>query len=75
MNLFKKEGIQQGQQKHLVEQVSKKLKKCKTAAEIAEDLEEDINEITRICQVAEKYAPDYDTEAIYNELMKEKGFD
>ena len=60
---------------HLVEQVCKKLRKSKTAAEIAEDLEEDINEITRICRVAEKYAPDYDTEAIYNELMKEKVFD
>ena len=75
MNLFKKEGIQQGQLQLLVKLVCKKLRKSKTAAEIAEDLEEDINEITRICRVVEKYAPDYDTEAIYNELMKEKVFD
>ncbi len=39
---------------------------------IAEELEEDdIEYIQHICEVAEKYAPDYDADRIYGELYPE----
>lgn len=48
----------------LVKQICIKLGKGKTAAEIAEALEEDLVYIERICATAKEYEPDYDIEAI-----------
>ena len=67
-------GLERGQARgeglKLIKQVCRKLSKRKTPVEIAEDLEEDPLEIERICVAAAPYAPDYDSEAIYNALQK-----
>ncbi len=44
----------------------------KSVEVIAEELEEDdIEYIQHICEVAEKYAPDYDADRIYGDLYPE----
>ena len=72
MELFKedgrKEGVIIGADKHLIEQICKKLKKGKSMDVIAREVEEELDNIRPICDVAERYAPDYDVEAIYDEL-------
>ena len=49
--------------------VCKKLTKGKSAEQIADELEQEPGHILRICHIAEKYAPTYDHEAIYQELI------
>lgn len=63
------EGRAEGEIKKLVDLVCRKLAKGKTAEVIADDLEEDISEVKRICNAAEKYAPDYDFEKVLRELL------
>ena len=55
-----------------IDLICKKLQKGKSVDKIASEVEEDEEYVSRICAIAEKYAPDYDIESIYNELMKEK---
>ncbi len=62
-----------GEEIKLIKLVCKKIHKKKTPHEIAEELDEDdVNHIQEIYDIALKYAPDYDPEKIYNELVKEK---
>ena len=69
-------GIEQGTERGLIMKmiawVCKKLRKGNTPAEVADMLEEDEQEIIRIYHVAERFAPDYDVEAIYQALEEEK---
>lgn len=62
------EGREEGGDLKLIMQICRKLKKQKAVATIAEELEEDIETVENICKVAEKFAPDYDVERIYEEL-------
>ncbi len=81
MELFKadgerkgrKEGRIEGEDIHLIKQICKKLKAGKSVENIANEVEESVDTVTPIITVAEKYAPDYDADAIYKELEKEKG--
>ena len=59
-----------GEKRKLIDQVCRKLSKGKAPDEIAEELDEDREHIDTICSVAEKYAPDYNRDAIYSELSK-----
>ena len=72
MELFKedgkKEGVVIGADKHLIEQICKKIKNGKTLDVIADEVEEEVENIKPICAIAEKYAPNYDVDAIYEEL-------
>ena len=61
-------GIEIGTRCHFVQLVCKKLLKGKPLEVIAEELEEDIDNIKRICEVAVKYAPEYDEDEILKEL-------
>lgn len=60
-------GREEGSTMRLIEQICRKLRKGKKAEEIAEDLDENIDVITPLFDIAVKYAPDYDIEAIYEE--------
>ena len=51
--------------------VCKKLVKNKSIEEIADDLEEDVSTIEKICNVASKFAPEYDVDSIMEALEKE----
>lgn len=67
------EGKALGEKKLLIKQVCRKLKKNKSVQTIAEELEEDLDKVSRICEAASKYAPEYDCDKIYNELQDEDG--
>lgn len=72
MELFKedgrKEGIVTGADKHLIAQICKKIKAGKEIEIIASEVEEEVSAIEPIYAVAKKYGPEYDVDAIYNEL-------
>ena len=80
MELFKEdgrkegriEGRDEGSTKRLIDQVCKKLVKGKTIEIIADEVEEETKAIKPIIDIAVKYAPDYDVDAIYDELIKNK---
>ena len=55
----------------MIRQIVKKLHKNKSPEQIAEDLEEDIPKIRHICEVAERFVPEYDVEKIYHALQNE----
>ena len=61
-------GRAEGEKVQLIKQICKKLKKGKTLDMIAEELEEDLTVIEKICTEAQKYAPDFDCEQLYAEL-------
>lgn len=64
-----------GEQCKLIKQVCKKLAKHKTPEVIAEELEEDIEEILPICKVAKKFSPEYDSGEVCREFFSELGID
>ena len=68
--MIRKEEYEQGRSQRLVEQVCRKLKKGKTPEEIADALEEPVENIQEICQIAEQYAPEYPVKEICTALMK-----
>ena len=61
-------GTERGMMKNLIKIFCKKLVKGKTPEVIAEELEEDLDKVKRICTIAGKYAPDYNEEKILKEL-------
>ncbi len=65
-------GEVKGEVKKLISQVCKKLAKGKDTEAIAEALEEEVSYIEKICRIAEKYAPEYDCEKIYEEMKAEE---
>ncbi|MCM1086607.1 MAG: Rpn family recombination-promoting nuclease/putative transposase [Muribaculaceae bacterium] len=62
------EGLAEGEELRLIKMVCKKLIKGRPAPQIAEELEEEVSIIERICQVAETFSPDYDAEKIFNAM-------
>ncbi len=68
----RKEGRKEGADKHLIDLICKKLRKGKDINTIADELEEEVDSITPIVETAKKFAPDYDIDAIYEELHSEK---
>jgi len=63
------EGLEEGARKTLVAQVCKKIQKGKLVSCIADELEETEERVQQIVDIAAKYGPDYDVEAICAELM------
>ena len=64
------EGMEQGRVQILAELVCSKLKKGKTPEEIADALEEPVENIQKICRIAERYAPEYPVEKVWHALME-----
>lgn len=65
-----RQGRQEGEELKLINQVCRKLQKGKTPDKIADDLEEDISKIQKICDVVENCGNRYDVEEIYDELNR-----
>ena len=65
----REEGREEGRMNTLVSQVCRKLAKGMEAAAIADMLEEEEDVIQDICNVAKRYAPEYDIESITEELL------
>lgn len=66
------QGEENGEEKKLIEQICKKMKKNLSAKEIANILEEDEEIVQRIYDIARSFAPDYDIEKIWKRLNEEK---
>lgn len=64
------EGRIEGLNKKLIQLTCKKISKGKTPEEIADDLEENLEQIERICDAAKEYAPDYDCDKIYEKMYE-----
>lgn len=65
----RREGRAEGMAKHRIDLICRKLAKGKTPETIAEDLEDSLDEVQKICNIAQKYAPNYDEEKILEEFM------
>lgn len=66
--ISREEGRNEGEQRKLIQLICKKLQKNVSIPEIADMLEEDVDTIQNICNVASKYAPEYDIDKIMEEL-------
>lgn len=63
-------GRMQGSDLKLISQICRKLGKGKTAAAIADELDEDLDVVEQICEIAAGFAPEYNTEKIYEALQE-----
>ena len=66
--ISREEGRLEGRLEDRIEIICKKLAKNKGVSEIADALEEEQDVIQKICNVAAKYAPDYDVDKIMEEM-------
>ena len=62
-------GREEGEFTLLVHQVCRKLAKGLSLEEIADHLETNISQISKICEIASSYAPDYDAAKIMKEIL------
>ena len=62
-------GEARGEGRTLVRIICRKLRKGKDPMQIAEDLEEDEARVRAICNEAERFAPDYDEEQVFEAVM------
>ena len=60
----KKAGIKEGMSRYLVKNICKKLRRGKSIEIIAEELEEQVETIKKIYDIAINFAPDFDEEKI-----------
>ena len=66
------EGLKEGRREGVLREIAavcRKLATGKSVEQIANELEQELERISQICHIAEKYAPAYDHEAIYQELI------
>ena len=57
-------GRKEGQETHLVRQICVKLRKGKGVHQIADELEEEEEQIRQICDKAAEFAPDYEEDKV-----------
>lgn len=69
LEMLIRDSRKEGRAEEKIDLVCRKLAKGKTPEAIAEDLEENLIEVRHICDVAAKYAPDYDIEKILQEFL------
>lgn len=69
--LSHEEGLAEGELRKLVQQICKKLSKGKNPLQISEDLEEDLNIISKICNIASYFAPNYDCDQIVSKITEQ----
>ena len=66
-------GIAEGTVRYLVASVVKKVQKNKTLDQIADELEESVEDIQPIYDIVKKHAPEYDVYAITTEVLEARG--
>lgn len=62
------DGLEKGENQHLISQICKKMSKGKVVEQIADELEEDVSRIQRIYDVAIEFGPDYNAEKIMKKM-------
>lgn len=70
-----KKGETKGNLQKLVTQVCKKRKLGQSLEKIAEDLVEEVSVIKPIYKTAEKFAPEYDAKLVFEQILREKGWE
>lgn len=68
-------GMKKGELRKLVALICKKMKKNKTLEEIAEDLEEESSTIGPLYYAAGKFAPEYDSELVFEHIMQKRNLE
>lgn len=68
----REEGLAEGADRKIIQMVCKKLSKGKLPEEIAEDLEESLELVQKICNAAKENAPEFNCDKIYNRVYGEK---
>lgn len=68
----REEGREEGEIKKLITIVLKKMQKNYTVLEISEMLEEEESVVRKIYDIAALKAPNYETEEVYQEFIKNK---
>ena len=63
------QGIKQGEIKKLIILICRKKQKAKTPEVIADELDEDLEQVKRIYDIADEFAPEYDVEKIYEKFI------
>lgn len=66
----REEGRNEGEQIRLIRQICKKIAKGKAKTVIAEELEEELHVIERICTAISECEDSSDCDAIYDKLME-----
>ena len=69
----RQDGKAEGETLKLIKQICKKVEKGKRLEEIADDLEEEIETVLPIYELAMESAPEYDCEKIYGKLRTLEG--
>jgi len=69
----RKYGFAEGEMKHLITQCVRKLRKGRSEERIADELETDISLVISIVAVAGEFAPEYNTDQIYDRLIETSG--
>ena len=64
VKLGEEKGIEQGGENKIIGQVCKKLRKNKSLEVIADEIEEELSLVEKICEVAEAFAPEYECEKV-----------
>ncbi|MBO5088030.1 MAG: hypothetical protein J6C01_05090 [Lachnospiraceae bacterium] len=68
LNTVREEGREEGAELKMITKICQKIQKGKTIEAIAEELEEDEEYVKRVCEIANRFAPEYDIKKIYKEL-------
>ena len=64
LSLGRKQGFERGVTEGLIAQICRKLEKGNPIEVISEELETDPEKVRKICEIAKKFAPEYDVKAI-----------
>lgn len=75
INRSQKNGEKKGNLQKLVTQVCKKRKLGQSLEKIAEDLVEEVSVIEPIYKAAENFAPEYDEKLVFEQILREKGWE
>ena len=59
-----------GAERKIIDLICKKLRRGEDVEQIEYEVEEDIVRVQMICNIADKYAPDYDVKKIVEEVME-----
>ncbi|MGN0368258.1 MAG: hypothetical protein ACI4EK_05690 [Wujia sp.] len=62
------EGRLEGELRKLISLICRKLIKGKDARTIADELEEEPSQVEKICEIAQRFAPDYDENRIFEQM-------
>ena len=70
-NRGKESGKEIGSDEHLVRLICRKLRRMMSISQIAREVEEDEIRVKLICDIAERFAPDYDEQKVFEAVQKE----